>query len=88
MDRLPTWCDGAGRPVAAAKIHMRLRYGLMGLRSMDLAVGTGADGRARISGLPDSASWLLYDINNGKATTQIHQDLARACRGRYDVTLK
>ena len=79
--------DAAGQPIAGAKIQMHLRYGLMGLRQMDLAVGTGVDGRARIEGLPEGA-WLLYDIDKGKSTTQVHQDLRRACRGRYEVTLK
>jgi hypothetical protein len=79
--------DAAGQPIVGAKIQMHLRYGLMGLRQMDLAVGTGTDGRARIEGLPEGA-WLLYDIDKGKSTTQVHQDLRRACRGRYDVTLK
>jgi hypothetical protein len=79
--------DGAGQPIVGAKIQMHLRYGLMGLRQMDLAVGTGQDGHARIDGLPEGA-WLLYDIDKGKTTTQVHQDLRKTCRGRYDVTLK
>ena len=80
--------DGTGHPIASATIQMRIRYGLMGLRRMELAVGTGADGRARIQGLPDSSALLLFDIGKGSAATQVHQDLARSCRGRYDVTLK
>ena len=80
--------DAAGHPIAGAAIQMRIRYGLMGLRGMSLAVGTDHDGRARIAGLPGSAAWLLFDIGKGSMSTQVHQDLDRACRGRYDVTLK
>ena len=80
--------DAVGQPIAAATIHMHIRYGLMGLRGMSLVVGTDHDGRARIAGLPGSAAWLLFDIGKGSTTTRVHQDLERACRGRYDVTLK
>ena len=80
--------NGAGEPIVSATIRMSVRYGLMGFRRMELAVGTGADGRARIDGLPDAASLLLYDIGKGNTTTQIHHDLTRACQGQYDVTLK
>jgi hypothetical protein len=80
--------DANGRPAPSARIHMHLHYGLMGLRRMELVIGTGSDGRARVTGLPERASWLLYEIENGRTTTQLPQDLSRACRGRYDVTLR
>ena len=80
--------DGAGEPIASANIRMSMRYGLMGLRRKELALGTGADGRARVNGLPDVASQLLYDIGKGRTSTQIQHDLGRACHGRYDITLK
>lgn len=80
--------DAAGQPIAGATVQMRIRYGLMGLRQMELAVGTGADGHARIHGLPESAALLLFDIGKAGHSTQLNQDLSRACRGRYAVTLK
>jgi hypothetical protein len=80
--------DAAGQPIHGATVQMRIRYGLMGLRQMELAVGTGADGHARIHGLPESAALLLFDIGKGNVSTQLNQDLSRACRGRYAVTLK
>lgn len=80
--------NAAGQPVAGAAITMHIRYGLMGLRRMDLSLGTGSDGHARVNGLPESASQLLFDIAKGGTTTQVVQDLSRACRGSYAITLK
>jgi hypothetical protein len=80
--------DGAGHAVANATVRMHIRYGLLGLRRMDLSVGTAADGRAHIQGLPDSASLLRYEVGKGRIVAQITHDLSRQCRERYDVTLK
>lgn len=80
--------DAAGQPVANASVRMHIRYGLLGLRRMDLALGTAADGSAHIQGLPESASLLRFEIGKGRITARITQDLSRQCRERYHVTLK
>ena len=83
-----TVTDGTGHAVANATVRMHIRYGLLGLRRMDLAVGTAADGRAHIQGLPDSASLLRYEIGRGRVVAQVTHDLSQQCRSRYEVTLK
>ena len=45
--------DVDGEPVYAAVVHVRIRYGFLGIKRMDLEVGTDSAGKARVEGLPD-----------------------------------
>ena len=83
-----TVTDGEGAPVYNALVHVRVRYGLMNLKRMDLEVGTNAAGKARISGLPDKARLMTYDITKDTRKTTVDQDVAKTCEGKFDVTLK
>jgi hypothetical protein len=47
--------DADGTPVYAAMIHVRVRYGALGVKRADLEIGAGSDGKARIEGLPEKA---------------------------------
>lgn len=80
--------DAEGKPIYAAIIHVRIRYGFMGIKRMDLEVGTNSDGRARVEGLPAKAKPLTYDIRKADRMTTTQQDLATSCKANYDVTLK
>ena len=57
-----TVTDASGAPVYAATVHVRIRYGFMSVKRMDLEVGTGSDGKARVEGLPEKAKPLIYDV--------------------------
>jgi DNA-binding beta-propeller fold protein YncE len=83
-----TVTDAGGAPVYAATVHVRIRYGFMSLKRMDLEVGTGSDGRARVEGLPEKAKPLAYDITKDSRKAMVNQDLAATCRGTYQVSLK
>jgi DNA-binding beta-propeller fold protein YncE len=83
-----TVTDAGGAPIYAATVHVRIRYGFMGLKRMDLEVGTGSDGKARVEGLPEKAKPLVYDITKDGRKTTVDQDLATMCRGTYQVSLK
>src|SRR6187401_303291 len=52
-----------GSPAYPAIVHVQVRYGFMGVKRMDLEVGTNNDGKARIEGLPAAAKSLVYDIS-------------------------
>ena len=80
--------DGAGAPVYLATIHVRVRYGPLNVKRMDLEVGTNSEGKARIEGLPDKARPLAYEIQKDmkKATTE--QNVAQTCQGAFTITLK
>ena len=80
--------DADGKPVYAAAIHVRVRYGVFGVKRADLEVGTNANGEARIEGLPDKARPLVYDIQKAGKKAAADQDVAANCRAKYDLTLK
>ena len=80
--------DPDGKPVYAAVIHVRVRYGFMSLKRMDLEVGTNSAGQARVEGLPAKAKPLTYDISAAERKGSVTQDLVTACRAKYDVSLK
>jgi hypothetical protein len=77
-----------GQPVYNATIHVRVRYGFMSLKRSDLEIGTNADGKARIEGLPSKAKPLAYDIRKDTATAAITQDVDAMCNASFDVALK
>ena len=83
-----TVTDASGSPVYAATIHVRIRYGLMSLKRMDLEVGTDSEGKARVEGLPVSAKPLVYEISSAGKKTTVEQNLATRCQATYPVSLK
>lgn len=80
--------DQDGKPVYAAIIHVRIRYGFMSLKRMDLEVGANSDGKARIEGLPGKARPLTYDISKADKKAAVEQDLVSHCNATYGVSLK
>jgi hypothetical protein len=80
--------DMDGKPIYAALVHVRIRYGFMGVKRMDLEVGTNSDGQARVEGLPAKIKPLTYDISHAGRKTTVGQDLSTSCRAKYEVTLK
>ena len=83
-----TVTDASGAPVYAATVHVRIRYGFMSVKRMDLEVGTGSDGKARVEGLPEKAKPLVYDVTKDNLKATVEQDLSTSCRGTYPIALK
>lgn len=79
--------DANGAPVYLALIHVRVRYGAMGIKRMDLEVGTNSDGKAVIKGLPDKARPMTYDIQKDGKKAAAGQDVEKTCEATLDVTL-
>lgn len=77
-----------GKPVYGALVHVRVRYGTLGIKRMDLEVGTNAEGRARVSGLPDKARLMIWDITKDDKKTTVDQDVEKTCAAKLDVVLK
>src|SRR5881396_1155692 len=69
-----------GQPAYNATIHVRVRYGFMSMKRSDLEIGTNADGKARIEGLPAKAKPLTYDVTKGSAKAAVTQDVEQTCR--------
>lgn len=80
--------DEAAKPVYAAIVHVRVRYGLWSVKRSDLEVGTNSDGRARIEGLPRKARPLVYDVSKDNRRATVEQDVATTCRATFDVVVR
>jgi hypothetical protein len=80
--------DQAGAPVYNATIHVRVRYGALGIKRADLEVGSDAAGKARIEGLPNKARPLIYDIEKDGRKASVRQDVANMCEATFTVALK
>lgn len=83
-----TVTDAEGAPVYLALIHVRVRYGTMGIKRMDLEVGTNSEGRAKITGLPDKARPMTYDVTKDDRKTTVDQDVAKTCEATLEVVIK
>ena len=80
--------DGAGKPIYNVKIDVVIRYGFFSLRKMELEVGTNADGKARLTGLPDSTKKPLeFVVKSGTVSHSVTDDLSATCSASYDVSL-
>jgi hypothetical protein len=79
---------GDGQPVYNAIIHVRVRYGFVSVKRSDLEIGTNADGKARIEGLPAKAKPLAYDVRKGDAKGAASQDVSQVCHAMIELSLK
>jgi hypothetical protein len=77
-----------GQPIYNATIHVRVRYGFMSLKRSDLEIGSNADGKARIEGLPSKAKPLAYDIRKDGASAAATQNVEDMCHAAFQVSLK
>jgi hypothetical protein len=80
--------DAAGKPVYAASVHVRVRYGFAGVKRADLEVGTSSEGRARIEGLPDKAKPMTYEVAKEDKKAEVMQDVSATCHATFDINLK
>ena len=80
--------DADGKPVYAAIVHVRVRYGFLSLKRMDLEVGTNSEGEARVEGLPAKAKPLSYDVTSGEKKAIVNQDVSTNCQATFDVSLE
>ena len=80
--------DGSGKPIYDAKVHVLIKYGFWNKRKTDLEVGTNGDGKARVTGLPNSPKQPLeFSIKSGTVSTTVTDDPSDTCYTTFDVTL-
>jgi len=77
-----------GKPVYNATIHVRVRYGAFSVKRSDLEIGTNADGKARLEGLPNKARPLAYDVRKNNQKAAAEQNVADNCHATFEVELK
>src|SRR5262245_19056760 len=77
--------DADGKPLYLALVHVKVRYGALGVKRMDLEVGTNSEGKARIKGLPDKAKPMTYDITKEDKKTTVDQDVEKTCNAKLEA---
>ena len=81
-----------GKPIYAAMVHVKVRYGFAGVKRADLEVGTSSEGKARIEGLPEKARPMTYDIRKKdgdvEKTNEVAQDVSDTCHATFEVVLR
>jgi hypothetical protein len=59
-----TVTTGKGAPIYNAKLKVHVAYGFLGMRKLDLEVGTNVDGKARFQGLPRRLDHALHFLGS------------------------
>lgn len=80
--------DSSGKGVYDAKISILIKYGFMGLRKLDLTVGTNFEGKARVEGLPERIKGSAeFKVSHGDQSKIIQYDPQANCHPRHEVTI-
>jgi hypothetical protein len=80
--------DVDGKPVYLAAVHVKIRYGALALKRMDLEVSTNVEGKARVEGLPAKARPLVYDIQKGNKKIITQQNVEKECQKTISVAFR
>jgi hypothetical protein len=84
-----TVTDPSFKPVQDAKVRVRINYGFMGVRRLDLEAATNADGKARFVGLPNNLKRALYFYaEQGKLRGTAVNDAALRCKASHVLTMR
>jgi hypothetical protein len=81
--------DSNKQPLYHATVYVKIKYGFLGLRRMELQVDTNAGGRARVTGLSFKTRKepLSFRIWYREAAKTVLHYPAVDCSEHYDVTL-
>jgi hypothetical protein len=84
-----TITDTNNKPVYLAKIKVRIAYGFMNARKLDLEVSTNVDGKARFTGLPDRVKrGLFFEASEGDRIGNAFDDPSKTCQAQFAITLR
>jgi hypothetical protein len=82
--------DGGGKPVFGVKVKVRIVYGFMGVKKMDLEAQTNVNGKVRFAGLPNKVRNPPLEFKASKddliglATTNPSIE----CKAQHDIVLE
>jgi hypothetical protein len=80
--------DASGKGVYDAKITMHVEYGFLGMRKLDLNVGTNYEGKATIEGLPQKTRKPAeFKIAQGGREKTVAFDPVIHCYAQHQVVL-
>lgn len=76
-------------PVYNAEISVRIAYGFMGMKKMDLKVGTSSEGKARFVGLPEKVHNppLAFVVRAKGLSKSVNYWPSTKCHASYSVIL-
>ncbi len=80
--------DTSGKPLYDAKVTLTVHYGFLGFRKTEVQVGTNANGRASVTGLPaKSKKPLEFTVRYQHWVKTVTDDPASNCRAQFDIRL-
>jgi hypothetical protein len=81
--------DSDSKPIYGAKITSRIQYGAFGVKKLDLEAYSGADGRIKITSLPETLKKPMY-IHIAKDDKQETEEFKPEvqCHAIFKVQLK
>jgi len=84
-----TVSQGSNQPLYNAEISVNIAYGFMGVKKMDLKVGTNSEGKARFVGLPEKVHKppLAFVIRAKGMSKTANYWPSLKCRARYSVIM-
>jgi hypothetical protein len=84
-----TITDANAAPVYAATVKVRIAYGFMNKRKLDLQLGTNVDGKARFTGLPDRIKHGFYfEATEGDRQGEAFDDPTNTCKAQLPITIR
>jgi hypothetical protein len=84
-----TVSQGNSKPLFNAEISVKISYGFMGMKKMDLKVGTNNEGKARFVGLPEKVHKppLAFVVRAKGLTKTVNYWPSVKCQARYSVVM-
>ena len=84
-----TITDSANAPIYNAKIKVRIAYGTLSIRKLDLEVSTNVDGKARFTGLPNKLKHGLYfEASESDREAEAFDDPTKTCEAKFTLALQ
>ena len=87
VDFTVSW--GINQPLYNAQISVSIAYGFMGMKKMDLQIGTNNEGKARFEGLPAKVHNppLSFAVKHNGRTKTVNYWPQVQCHGQYSVIM-
>lgn len=86
---LITVSDADSKPILNAKVSARVQYGMMGVKKLDLEAYTSADGKVKITRLPETLKKpMIIHVSKGDKGEQVEFRPAERCHATFEVQLK
>jgi hypothetical protein len=80
--------DGSGKAVAGATVRVRIAYGFMGVRKLDLETATNTDGKVRFEGIPDNLKHaLFFRASKDKLAGTAFYDANKNCAAEHTIVM-